>query len=119
MTGLAVASLPPVPFPTPGTPYDRSIPAAAADFALLSSAAKVIPPGASVAAGTYPRDGSADVHLFRDAVALLPGRELVPIGTAEAGRSVEYLVVAGDRPALPAWDLLLETPRGSVWRKRR
>jgi hypothetical protein len=119
LTSLAVAALPPLPFAAPGTPYDRSIPQAAADFALLSSAAKVIPAGSSVAVATMPRDAAADVHLFRTGVALLPGRELVPLPAAEAGRTVDYLVVAGTRPALPAWDLVLETPRGSVWRRRR
>jgi hypothetical protein len=119
LTGLAVAALPPLPFAAPGTPYDRSIPQAAADFALFSSAAKVIPAGSSVAAATLPRNAAADVHLFRTGVALLPGRELVPMSAAEAGTAVDYLVVAGTRPALPAWDLVLETPRGSVWRRRR
>jgi hypothetical protein len=119
LTSLAVASLPPLPFAAPGTPYDRSIPPAAANFGFLSAAAKVIPAGASVAAATLPRDVSADVHLFRTAVALLPGRELVPLSAAAAGKSVDYLVIEGVRPALPAWDLVLETPRGSVWRRRR
>ncbi|MDQ6894539.1 MAG: hypothetical protein M3167_17925 [Acidobacteriota bacterium] len=118
LAALAVSSLPPLPFAAPGTPYDRSIPAASADFALLSSAAKVIPAAASVAAATLPRDPSADIHLFRTSVALLPGRDLVPLAAAEAGTSVDYLVVAGELPALPAWDLVLETPRGSVWRRR-
>jgi hypothetical protein len=125
LTALAVARLPPFPelVHAPSTPFDRSDPDAAAVFRLFQAAAAVIPPGASVVPLSQPRHPVQETELHRDAVALLPGRKVIPAALwyVPTGREAEaeFLVVAGPRPSPAPGTLLAETPRGSVWRRVR
>ena len=99
------------------------MPAAAAPYRLFQAAAAVIPAGASVSPLSQPRDPMRETELHREAVALLPGRRVIPaalwyLPTSQEEGS-EYLVVAGPSPSPPPGTLLLETPEGTVWRKAR
>jgi hypothetical protein len=125
LTILSVSQLPPLPdlFRAPSTPFDRSAPdAAAPDYRLLRQAASVIPPGASVAPLSEPRNPARETVLHREAIALLPGRKVVPAAiwnapTGDEGRA-EFLIVLGARPATAPGDLLLETRDGTIWQRR-
>ena len=63
---------------------------------------------------TEPRDPIRDGYFHRFGVALLPHARLVPAGSGDA----EIVIVVGARPERPPGDLLLDTPEGSVWRRR-
>lgn len=121
---LSVSKLPPLPelLRAPATPFDRSIPAATSDYRLMLEAAAVIPAGASVSPVSEPRDAVRETSLHREAVSLLPGRKVVPAAIWDtptlAEDEAEFLIVSGPRPARQPGDLMLETPRGSVWRRR-
>jgi hypothetical protein len=125
LTALAIARLPPPAdlLRAPSTPFDRSDPELAADYRLLQAAAAVIPPGASVAPLSQPRNPVRETELHRQAVALLPGRKVIPaaLWDVPTGREAEadFLIVAGPRPSPPPGTLLAETPGGSVWRRVR
>jgi hypothetical protein len=125
LTALAISRLSRYPdlFQTPTTPFDRSDPKTAALYRLLQAAAAVIPPGASVVPLSQPRDPVTETDLHRQAVALLPGRNVVPAALwyVPTGREAEadFLIVAGPRPSPAPGTLLAETPRGSVWRRVR
>lgn len=108
----------------PRTPFDRSAAdSVAPGFALLRDSDALIPRGAIVVARTEPRDPVRETYFHRFAIALLPGREVLPAayyGMAtppEVWERAEYIVVVGKRPASPPGRLLLETPDGSVWRR--
>jgi hypothetical protein len=124
---LALARLPPAEslLRAPETPFDQArSPSFAADWALLSRAAPLVPAGASVAARVEPPDPAVDTYLHRFAVALLPGRRVLPAAlwgapAPELEREADYLVVLGPRPTEPPGELLLQTPAGSVWRRKR
>jgi hypothetical protein len=65
-----------------------------------------------------------DTYLHRFAVALLPGRRIVPAARwgvpspAEDTRTAQYEIVVGRRPsAAPDRRLLLEIPEGTLWRR--
>jgi len=96
------------------TPLDRSgISDSAPDYALLVSAAEIVPPGARVAIRTTWGDRGRDAILFRFAVALLPGRRIVA-GTWDG----EYVILRGDG-SLSGAELLRKFAAGSVWRRSR
>jgi hypothetical protein len=125
LTALAIVKLPRFSdlVHAPSTPFDRSAPEAAAVYRLFQAAAAVIPPGASVAPLWQPRHPMRETELHRQAVALLPGRRVIPaaLWDVPTGREAEaeFLVVAGPRPSPAPGTLLAETPRGSVWRRVR
>src|SRR5258706_389368 len=126
LTALAIARLPPLPdlAPAPSPPFDGSaMPASAVSYRLFQAAAAVVPAGASVAVLSQPRDAIRETALHREAVALLPGRKVVPAALwyAPTGRESEadFLIVAGGIPSPSPGTLLLEMPGGSVWRRVR
>jgi len=126
LTALAIARLPAFPdlLKAPSTPFDRSaMPASAVSYRLFQAAAAVVPAGASVAVLAQPRDAMRETALHREAVALLPGRKVVPAALwgVPTGRELEadFLIMAGEIPSPPPGKLLLEMPRGSVWRRVR
>ena len=126
LTALAIARLPPLPdlVHAPSTPFDRSaMPASAVSYRLFQAAAVVVPAGASVVALSQPRDAIRETALHREAVALLPGRKVVPAALwgAPTGRESEadFAIVAGGIPSPPPGRLLLEMPGGGVWRRVR
>jgi hypothetical protein len=125
-TALAIWRLPHFPdlLLAPSTPFDRSaMPASAESYRLFQAAAAVIPAGASVATLSQPREARQETALHREAVALLPGRRVVPaaLWDTPTGREGEadFLIVSGAIPSPTPGTLLLETPRGSVWRRVR
>jgi hypothetical protein len=123
---LAIARLPRFPqvLQAPSTPFDRSAaPDAATDYHLLREAASVVPPDASVAALSQPRSPLRETTLHRAAVALLPGRKVVPaalwnVPTYQENQA-DFLIVAGPKPSPPPGTMLLETPWGTVWKRIR
>ena len=124
LTVLAITRLPPLPdlLRAPSTPLDRSASAATAPaWRLLRRASSVIPPGASVAPLSEPRNAVRETFLHREAVALLPGRKVIPAALwyvpTHTEYQAEFLLVIGPKPASPPGDLLLETPDGTVWRR--
>jgi hypothetical protein len=126
LTALAISKLPHFPevLQAPSTPFDRTpAPGAAADYKLFQEAASVVPPGASVAALSQPRNAVRETSLHRMAVALLPGRKVLPAALWNNPTHLEgeadLLIVAGGKPAPPPGRLLLETPWGSVWQRGR
>jgi hypothetical protein len=125
LTALAIGRLPGLSdlLDAPSTPFDRSDPELADVYRLLQAAAAVIPPDASVAALSQPRHPARETELHREAVALLPGRKVIPaaLWDVPTGREAEadFLIVAGPRPSPAPGRLLAETPRGSVWRRVR
>jgi hypothetical protein len=66
-----------------------------------------------------------EMWYHRFAVALLPGRRVIPsalYGTflpPELWKDAEYLVVVGPRPQTAPGRMLFETPDGSVWLRDR
>jgi len=128
LAGFSVAALPFSRglFHAPRTPYDASeatfmVPA----WILLQRAAGVVPRGASVVVRTEPSDATSDSYLHRFAVALLPGRKVVPAALwsvptdSEVLREADYEIVVGRAPPTPAGRLVLSIPEGSVWKRER
>jgi hypothetical protein len=128
LAGFSVAALPFSRglFRAPRTPYDASeatftVPA----WILLQRAAEVVPRDASVVVRVEPPDATNDSYLHRFAVALLPGRKIVPAALwgiptpPEMLRDADYEVVVGNAPSRPAGRLLLSIPEGSVWKRKR
>lgn len=130
-TVLAVFAVATLPFSrglfrSPRTPYDASpsafvtVPA----WLVLERAGTIIPRGTSVLVRTEPVDPGTDSYLHRFAVALLPGRQILPaalwgVPTDPAGLvSADYEVVVGQTPSSPPGRLLVELPEGSIWRRR-
>ena len=114
-------------FRAPRTPYDASEAAfiAVPAWTLLERAAVLVPEGASVAARVEPVDANTDSYLHRFAVALLPGRRIVPAalwGVRTAPNllaEAEYEIVVGRTTSSPGRRLVLSTPEGSIWRRER
>jgi hypothetical protein len=115
---------PPELFRPPATPFDRtqghaaSVPA----FQFLSEAAKAVPRGATAAILAEPRDAARETTLHEEAVALLPGRRVLPAAqwsffTPEYEAQAEYLLVLGPPPAAPPGKLLLAGSGGTVWKR--
>jgi hypothetical protein len=97
------------------------MPASAESFRLFQAAAAVIPRAASVATLSQPRDARLETALHREAVALLPERRVVPAALWDVPtgreREADFLIVVGAIPSPAPGILLLEMPRGSVWRR--
>ena len=128
LAGFSVAALPFSRglFRAPRTPYDASdaaftVPA----WIVLERAQPLIPAGASVVVRAEPADATTDSYLHRFAVALLPGRKIVPAAlwgvptSAEVLGDADYEVVVGATTSSPGRPLVLSTPEGSVWRRDR
>jgi hypothetical protein len=125
LVGSSIASLPWKEnlFRRPRTPFDRSAASSVAPgYALLTAAAPLVPPGATVVVRTEPRDPIQETYYHRFADALLLGRRALPASLyghpapAELWRAAEYVVVVGGKPAEPPGRLLLETAGGTVWK---
>lgn len=120
---ISILRLPPLPdvVHAPATPFDRTNPKMALEYRLLLEAAARIPEGASVSVVCAPRDFSRETELHREAVALLPGRKVIPAavwGTPTyADEQAEFLIVAGPHHARERGTALFETPFGSLWRR--
>lgn len=129
LAGFSVAALPFSRglFRAPRTPYDASdaafttVPA----WIVLERAQPLIPAGASVVVRVEPADATTDSYLHRFAVALLPGRKIVPAALwgvpspAEALGEADYEIVVGTTTSSPGRRLVLSTPEGSVWKRDR
>ena len=121
----------PVPrqiFRRPATPYDRTDTRQAAPaFLLLTHAADLIPSGAAATVRAQPRSAADETMLHFLAVALLPGRRVLPSAawsqfTPEYEAQAEYIVIVGPPPARGSRDaeglrLLYSEPSGSVWKR--
>jgi hypothetical protein len=106
----------------PQTPYDRSYAPFLRAFVLLMEARDVVPVGACVTVRSEPSDPVLDQDLHHLAVALLPGRRIVPsaiFGTPrpDLARLADYVVVVGAAPTESPGDRLLTRKDGSVWRR--
>lgn len=124
LTVLAVTQLPPLPelLQAPDTPFDRSAASSAAPvYRLFWEAASLIPPGASVAPVSEPRDPVRETTLHRAAVALFPGRRVLPAAIwntpTHAEDQADFLIVVGGRPARAPGELVLENRAGTLWRR--
>jgi len=115
-------------FRRPATPYDRTDTRQAAPaFLLLSHAADIIPSGAAATVRAQPRSAPDETMLHFLAVALLPGRRVLPSAawsqfTPEYEAQAEYIVIVGRLPARGSRDaeglrLLYSEPSGSVWKR--
>ncbi|MFY9552280.1 MAG: hypothetical protein WAU32_14115 [Thermoanaerobaculia bacterium] len=107
------------------TPIDNSgNKESAPAFRLLTEAAEVVPPGASVFVGHTVPDPIRDTYLHRFAVALLPERRVLPAAVWGVAVSpspepyADYVLLLGARPAVPRGKELLATPDGTVWRRK-
>jgi hypothetical protein len=121
----------PVPreiFRRPVTPYDRTDTRQAAPaFLLLSHAADFIPAGAAATVRARTRSAADETMLHFLAVALLPGRRVLPSAawsqfTPEYEAQAEYIVIVGRPPAPGSRDaeglrLLHSETSGSVWKR--
>jgi hypothetical protein len=128
LAGFSVAALPFSRglFRVPRTPYDANEASFLAPaWILLQRASEVVPREASVVVRVEPPDATNDSYLHRFAVALLPGRKIVPaalwsVPTApEVLREADYEIVVGKAPPSPAGRLVLSIPEGSVWKRER
>ena len=113
-------------FRAPRTPFDASAAAfSAGGYVLLQRAGEVVPQGASVVVRAEPPDPMTDTYLHRFAVALLPGRKIVPAAVwgiprePETLREAQYEIVLGRPSALPVGRLVLGIPEGTIWRRDR
>jgi len=128
LAGFSVAALPFSRgiFHAPRTPYDASdatftVPA----WVLLQRAAEVVPRDVSVVVRGEPPDATNDSYLHRFAVALLPGRKIIPAALwsvptdPDELRKADYEIVVGKALPSPAGRLVLSIPEGSVWKRKR
>jgi hypothetical protein len=111
-------------FRAPATPFDRTQGRAATKpaFLFLSHAAKAVPRGVTAAILAEPRDAARETTLHAQAVALLPGRRVLPAAqwssfTPEYEAQAEYLLILGSPPAAPPGKLLLAGSGGTVWKR--
>ncbi|MEO8431890.1 MAG: hypothetical protein ABI592_10310 [Acidobacteriota bacterium] len=105
----------------PSTPYDRDR-SAAAEFHFFTESAARIPRGMSVVARSEPRDPVRETRLHTAAVALLPGRRVLPaalwgLPTPEWEAQARYVLVYGPLPAEPPGDPVATLPGGSLYRR--
>lgn len=128
LAAFSIAALPFSPnfFRAPRTPYDAS-PAAylvVPAWIVLHHAEPLVPPGAKVVVRTEPPDPTNDSYLHRIAVALLPGRLVVPAARwgvpSEPAliQEADWELIVGKRPESAAGRLVLEIPEGTIWRRR-
>ena len=125
LTGLCLLQIPPPRtwIRKDSTPFDngptRSV---APAYALLRSAATVVPAGASVLARTAVLDPRADTYFHRAAVALLPHCKVLPAAVRFSQMTgyeskAEFVVILGKVPSFPGFRRVLLTPQGTVWRR--
>lgn len=92
-------------------------------YELATAAAAIIPDGASFAVRREPPNADSQMLDQRVVVALLPGRRFRPDAVpglpaaADWPAEVSYLLVVGTAPKDVRGQLVLETPRGTVWRR--
>ncbi|HEY1435166.1 MAG TPA: hypothetical protein VGG65_07310 [Thermoanaerobaculia bacterium] len=92
---------------------------------LLNEAARVIPGGASFVVRTEPPNAVVETWYHRISVGLLPGRQSLPasllgrFADPQDWRRAQYLVLIGPPPHDPPGELLLDTPNGTVWRRKK
>jgi hypothetical protein len=125
---LAAVALAAVPWKRvvvrPRTPLDAStsrslVPA----YELAAAAATVIPGGASFVVRTEPPNADSQLIDQRVGIALLPGRRIRPDAVpglpaaADWPPDADYLIVVGPAPKDARGHLVLETSRGTVWRR--
>ncbi len=108
------------------TPFDRteSRTTAGPAFRFLSLAAMSVPAGATAVMLTEPRDAGRESSLHGAAVALLPGRRVLPgaewgLFEPEYEAQADYILVLGPAPLRPPGTLLFRGAGGSVWKRRR
>ena len=109
-------------FHPPQTPFDRSKRHLVPSFILLTAAREVVPPGARVTVTSDPPSPTLDTDTHHMAVALLPGRTVLPAARWGAARpdqiqAADYVVVVGAKPEAFPGKLLLERREGTVWRR--
>lgn len=127
LTAFSIAALPFSRglFRAPRTPFDASgagftVPA----WIVMQRADSLVPRGASVVVRIEPPDPGTDSYLHRFAVALLPGRTIVPAALwgipTEPGpvREADYEIVVGRMPPAPAGRLVLQSLQGTIWKRR-
>ena len=109
-------------FHPPQTPFDRSKRHLVPSFILLTAAREVVPRGAWVTVTSEPPSPTLDTDTHHMAVALLPGRTVLPAARWGASRpdqiqAADYVVVVGAKPAAFHGELLLERREGTIWRR--
>ena len=93
-------------------------------YEIVTRAAAVIPPGASFALRYEPPDAVLQNLAQRLGVAFLPGRRSRPdavLGLAAGAAwpdETDYLILVGPSPTDAPGALVLETPTGTVWRRK-
>ena len=109
----------------PPTPFSHGVTFLGPAYSLLRDAAPRIPAGASVVVLAEPRHPGFESHFFRFGLALLPGRRVLPAAIfdsftlPETWAAAEYRVVVHGGPTSGEDELVLATPSGSVWRRRK
>ena len=109
----------------PPTPFTHGVTFLEPAYSLLRDAASRIPVGASVVVLREPRDPGFESHFYRFGLALLPGRRVLPSAffdsftPPETWATAEYRIVVGGRPTPGDDELLLTTPSGTVWRRKK
>ncbi|MEP6802306.1 MAG: hypothetical protein ABJC07_10235 [Acidobacteriota bacterium] len=108
------------------TPFDRtdSRTTAGPAFHFLSRAAVSVPAGSTAVIVTEPRDAGRESSLHGAAVALLPGRRVLPAAEwglfePEYEAQADYILVLGPAPLRPPGTLLFRGAGGSVWKRPR
>jgi hypothetical protein len=127
LIGFSIAWLPPSPalLKAPATPFDRiPVPVISQSYRLLWRVSSVLPAGSTVAIRSEPRDPGFETSLFRNGVALLNGRKVLPAalwGQPVPGieSQADFVIVVGPKPAFPPGTLVFESPDGSLWRRSR
>lgn len=125
---LAVRELPPPRewIQRPATPLARSkVEWSGAEYRLLTEASRVIPPGATVLVRVGTDEAWRTDLSYKFAVALLPGRTVLPATAGgqpippELARTAEFVVLVGGRAEDRPLETILTTPDGAVWRSSR
>jgi hypothetical protein len=127
LVGFSIAWLPPTPalLKAPSTPFDRiPAPGISQSYRLLWRLSSVLPTGASVAIRSEPRDSGLETFLFRNGIALLNGRKVLPAAlegqpVPQIESQADFVIVVGPKPASPPGTLVFETSDGSLWRRSR
>ncbi len=127
LVGFSIAWLPPemALLKAPVTPYDRiPVPVIAQTYRLLWRASSVLPAGARVAIRSEPRNPGFETSLFKNGVALLNGRKVLPAAlwgqpVPEIESQADFVIVVGPKPTSPPGTLLFESPDGSLWHRSR
>lgn len=125
LAGWGLALVPKDLSSAPETPFDRSDPALAGSFRLMAAAARSLPPDASVTVIAEPRDAVRETALYDCAVALFPGRRVLPAAqwdsfTPRHELEADYVLVAGPMsPGGAPGPLVAEVPGGRLFHRRR